>query len=406
MENASSIVVFWEAISFTIAVFVVVISILKVVRIYRKGRIDIFDLARYINMILHFSMALVVFVSDASLQENNIPYSLLYWYMFDVNIYCFVLLNFTLWVILLSHIHLYSKLRQGMPYTTILKRLKIIEKIAVSLLILVHLVLFMTIVSICIFDATNGCECLYCQRERPPVLSFICEISNKLQSFLYYSKCAFYSTFFFLTFVLSIVYLYSLRKHLNFYYKQVKNMLVFLSLLSLIYFGLEASQDIVELKIKMSLSERLRPKNDDTLTPNERFWHFCVNSVLQLVFLAYIILSMKLFSFHRYLNNIFRGFGVEADFKEASIFIYRYHRRVARDHLQNRRDAEESTCEDVKNEINRMENMETHLLIGSGSTASEHSENYMSEYQKILKFERENSRVNTNPNNSTRIGNP
>ncbi|CAI2370160.1 unnamed protein product [Moneuplotes crassus] len=114
------------------------------------------------------------------------------------------------------------------------------------------------------------------------------------------------------------------------------------------------------------------------------------SGAIQLLFLAYVLVSMKLVNFKGYLKDIFGGYNIRAPFEKSSLFIY--HKKQATDIKPKGQSIDESTLEEVKEEINKREDMETKLLIDSDSRLSEPSESFMYEYVRILKIERENSR--------------
>jgi len=221
MGATENLLTAWVIGSLTIATWVVLTSFWRLIKVWRQTDVDLFDMARYINMILHFTVTIVAFFMNIFM-HNNIPYSVLYWYMFDINIYVFILLNFTWWIILLVHIHLYSKISVKVPYKIMLRKIKTIEKISIIFIFFIHTLLFIIMLVIWIFEGLENCACLYWKDDHKKSSVGIWKISNVMQKFLYYSKGVLFLMFFIGIMALSSLYLLWLRKNLNFYYGQTK----------------------------------------------------------------------------------------------------------------------------------------------------------------------------------------
>lgn len=331
----------WTIICWAVAVVSIIWVGYKLYQTNSQMLIDYFNQARWVNLITHFVAAIVTFALNLAI-PHDFPYSLTYLYMFDVNIYWFIMLNFSSWIVLITHISFYSKIKEDKDYFEQKLRIKKIEKINVYFVLAIHVTSFTIMILIAIFQFAFGCDWIHWEKTASNTLG-VCQVSVYLQNFLFYSKGALFVTFFILLLILIVLFSYYLDKNLNYYYRTIKMKILALFLMSALYLGGTAIFDLGMIFSKKDLDFRREFDNGQA----SGFITMGFTTLVNITFLIYAYLNMTLIDYRQYLEDIMQGYGLKSHFhEEASIFL-----KLNKDYKSRRptdRNDEESTSDAIK----------------------------------------------------------
>jgi len=86
---------------------IIAIVIRRLYRELKKELIDMFRIVQYANLIMHFLFVQLAFILAIALPNTSL-YSIKYLYLFDVNTYCFEMINQITWLTLIMHLKYYK----------------------------------------------------------------------------------------------------------------------------------------------------------------------------------------------------------------------------------------------------------------------------------------------------------
>jgi hypothetical protein len=237
----------------------------------KKQYIDLFRVIQYFNLILHFLFGIATLILVFSAPNTDL-YSIKYLYMFDVNMYCFEMINQVSWLTLIVHLKYYKETRTT-DYMEVRKKVIRFENYMISMIGVVHLFLFLVMIFIIVFHFVSGCVSVAEVKTKFSELLTVCQASYLFQLVIYHCKSVLNFTFIVTKLILFFVLSRSLKKNLNYYYQKKHRDLVILTVISIVYMMLSGILGVLDYKYDIDIRSINRFEHDKSLSNAVRIFY-------------------------------------------------------------------------------------------------------------------------------------
>ncbi|CAI2370646.1 unnamed protein product [Moneuplotes crassus] len=255
----------------------------------------------------------------------QIPYGLKYFMIYDIHLFCFVVMNQIYWLILLNHLKTFQKVDNSSKDTLTnfdfnsYKRKNIWFEIACSVALGIFYVIILGLLIFVIVGEIDGCEEIHDTKDATKN-NPLCQASRFIQYCLSYSRPGF-----FLLCIISEIYLYwSLHKnlsiHLYKHYEKIEEKLrrFFISSLAFkIFVVLHTALEVIPGSKVHGIDYF-----EDSFKKSWKFALIFILSSLKVIwYFIYIFYTANNIDFPEYLISILRAREKEGRFSEVSIFV-------------------------------------------------------------------------------------